>query len=97
MPKVRLFEFVICTNHYLREDPSLVGRDVSVHVNFCKVDSVQDKLAMILGWQYTFDSIPAILLAVPYGYLADKHGRKYITVLSMMGYALSWVWTLFIV
>lgn len=96
-PKVRLFESVICTDHYLREDPSLVGRDGSVQEHFCKVDAVQDKLAMILGWQYTFDSIPAILLAVPYGYLADKYGRKWITTLSLMGYALSWVWTLFIV
>lgn len=96
-PKVRLFESIICTDYYLREDPSLVTRDGSVLEHLCKVDPVQDKLAMILGWQLFFDSIPAILLPIPYGYLADKYGRKWITVLSMFGYTLSWASMLFIV
>jgi MFS family permease len=96
-PKVRLFESIICTDYYLREDPSLVKGDGSVPERFCKVDPVQDQVAMILGWQLFFDSIPAILLPIPYGYLADTYGRKWITVLSMLGYALSWASTFFIV
>jgi len=96
-PKVRLFESVICTDYYLRVDPSLVRVDGSVPEHFCKVDPVQDKVAIILGGQLFFDSIPAILLPVPYGYLADTYGRKWILVLAMLGYALSWASTLFIV
>jgi hypothetical protein len=96
-PQVRLFESVICTDYYLREDHSLVGRDGSVLEKFCKVDPVQDKVAMILGWQSSFKSIPAILLPIPYGYLADTYGRKWIAVLAMLGYTLSLASTLFIV
>ena len=96
-PKVRLFESVACTDYYRREDPSLVGRDDSVPEYLCKVDLVQDKVAMVLGWQYFFDSIPAILLPVPYGYLADTYGRKWIVVAAIMGYLFSSMSILFIV
>lgn len=92
-PRVRLFESVICTGHYLQVDPSLVDRDGAVPEHLCKVNPVQDKLASILGWQSFIDSIPAILLPIPYGYLADKHGRKWILILAMTGYTMSYVWT----
>jgi hypothetical protein len=96
-PRVRLFESVVCTSHYLQNDPSLVNRDGSVPERFCKVDPVQDRVASVLGWQLFFDSIPAILLPIPYGYLADKNGRKWILFLALAGYTLSWASTLFFV
>lgn len=96
-PRLRLSESVICTRYYLRHDPSLVGRDGSVPEQFCKVDSVQNELATFMGWQLFFDSIPAVLLPLPYGYLADKHGRKWILFLALIGYTLSWASTLFFV
>jgi hypothetical protein len=96
-PKVRLFESVACTKHYLQENPSLVRKDGSVPEHLCKIDPVQDRVATIIGWQQFFDSIPAMLLPIPYGYLADKYGRKWIIVLSFLGYALSWASMLFIV
>jgi hypothetical protein len=96
-PRVRLFESVACTRYYLRHDPSLVDRDGSVPERLCKIDSVQDKVASVVGWQYFFDAIPAILLPIPYGYVADLHGRKWILVLALVGYTLSWASTLFFV
>ncbi|KAJ9498436.1 hypothetical protein H2202_006123 [Exophiala xenobiotica] len=96
-PRVRLFESVVCTRYYVYEDPSLVhrhGHHVPEHL--CKVNPVQDELASVLGWQLFFDSIPAILLPVPYGYLADTRGRKRILIMAMVGYTLSYVWTLFV-
>ncbi|KAM0349700.1 hypothetical protein ACHAPU_003529 [Fusarium lateritium] len=96
-PRVRLFESVACTRHYLRHDPSLVDRDGSVPERLCKIDSIQDKVASVVGWQYFFDAIPAILLPIPYGYVADLRGRKWILVLALTGYTLSWASTLFFV
>ncbi|RBQ71532.1 hypothetical protein FVER53590_03151 [Fusarium verticillioides] len=96
-PRVRLFESVACTRHYLRHDPSLVDRDGSVPERLCKIDPVQDKVASVVGWQYFFDAIPAILLPIPYGYVADLRGRKWILVLALTGYTLSWASTLFFV
>ncbi|KAH6648823.1 major facilitator superfamily domain-containing protein [Truncatella angustata] len=94
-PRVRLFESVACTDYYSTVDPSLIGRDGQVPERLCKVDPVQDKVASILGWQFFFDSLPAILLPVPFGYLADQYGRKWIMTLAMMGYLLSCAWPLF--
>ncbi|KAI0124981.1 major facilitator superfamily domain-containing protein [Xylariales sp. AK1849] len=96
-PRLRLFESIICTRHYLQEDPSLVDRDGAVPEHLCKVNPVQDRVASILGWQAFFDSLPAILLPIPYGYLADKYGRKWILTLAMTGYTLSYMVTLFLV
>ncbi len=94
-PRVRLFESSVCTRYYMQEDPSLVHRPGDVPEHLCKVNPVQDELASVLGWQLFFDSIPAILLPVPYGYLADTRGRKQIVILAMLGYTLSYIWTLF--
>lgn len=94
-PRVRLFESVACTQYYLKNDPSLVNPDGSVPERFCKIDSVQSKVASVLGWQLFFDSIPAIILPVPFGYIADSYGRKWVMVLALLGYAVSWAWTLF--
>lgn len=96
-PRIRLYESVICSNHWLNVDPSVVGADGSVPEALCKVDLIQDKLAKILGWQLFFDSIPAILLPIPYGYLADKYGRKWILVVSIIGIMTSLVFVLFVV
>ena len=93
-PRMRLFESVICSDYYRAVDPSLVDGDGSVPEKLCKVDAVQEKLASILGLQFFFDSVPAIILPIPYGYLADKSGRKWILIFSLWGYAASYAWTL---
>ncbi|KAK6072651.1 short-chain dehydrogenase reductase sdr [Seiridium cupressi] len=96
-PRIRLFESVACARYYLQYDPSVVDPDGSVPERLCKINPVQDETASILGWQSFFDSIPAILLPLPYGYLADKYGRKWILVLALLGFTLTWVSTLIIV
>ncbi|TXC00656.1 hypothetical protein FocTR4_00008177 [Fusarium oxysporum f. sp. cubense] len=90
-PRVRLFESVACTRYYLRHDPSLVDRAGSVPERLCKIDPVQDKVASVVGWQYFFDAIPAILLPIPYGYVADLRGRKWILV-GVLHLPLNAVW-----
>ncbi|KAG9240674.1 major facilitator superfamily domain-containing protein [Calycina marina] len=96
-PRIRLFESIACINYYSRHNPSLLDPDGSVPERFCKVDPVQSKVASVLGWQLFFDSIPAILLPVPYGYIADTYGRKWVLVTALTGYALTWASTLFFV
>ncbi|OAP62555.1 hypothetical protein AYL99_01782 [Fonsecaea erecta] len=94
-PRVRFFESIVCTEYYRQEDPSLLHKHGDIPEHLCKVNPVQDELASVLGWQLFFDSIPAILLPVPYGYLADRRGRKQILIMAMVGYTMSYVWTLF--
>ncbi|KAI0471545.1 major facilitator superfamily domain-containing protein [Xylariaceae sp. FL0804] len=96
-PRVRLFESVVCVRYYSLHNPSLLEPDGSVPEHLCKIDPIQSKAASVLGWQLFFDGIPAVLLPIPYGYLADRHGRKWILVLALIGYTLGWASTLFFV
>ncbi|CAI6301629.1 unnamed protein product [Periconia digitata] len=95
-PKTRVFESNICLDYYRTNDPSQIGPDGYVPEKLCKIDEVQQKLAMIFGWQDTFDAIPGMLLAVPFGALADKWGRKWILATSLVGLQLKASWVLLI-
>lgn len=53
-PKTRIFEANICLSYYKQHDASAIGDDGNVPEKLCKIDEVQQKLAMIFGWQDTF-------------------------------------------
>jgi hypothetical protein len=99
-PRLRLYESIICTEYYQTHNISLpldIPWQGSIPEEYCKVDGIQDELAMIQGWQLAFDSISSILLAVPYGWVADKYGRKLVIVTALGGCILAYVWTLLVV
>lgn len=95
-PKTRVYEANLCLRYYEEHDPSVIQPDGTVEERLCKVDIVQQKMAMIFGWQDMFDAIPSILLAVPYGTLADKLGRKWIFAAGLLGLQLNSAWILLI-
>ena len=95
-PRTRIFEANICLSYYRQHDASAIGVDDTIPESKCKIDAVQQKLAMIFGWQDMFDAIPGILLAVPFGTLADRVGRKWIFTAALMGLQLNSAWVLLI-
>ncbi|GIZ42872.1 hypothetical protein CKM354_000612200 [Cercospora kikuchii] len=98
VPKVRLFESAICARYHAEYDPDAFGpgkHDIPEHL--CKLDPIQDSLAGLLGWQLFFEGVPAILLPVPFGHLADQLGRRWILACALAGFAMSYLWTLFII
>lgn len=95
-PKIRIYEANLCVRYYERNDFSKVRPDGSVDEALCKVNEIQQHVAMVFGWQDTFDAIPGILLAVPFGTLADKWGRKWILATNLLGLQLGMAWVLFI-
>jgi MFS family permease len=95
-PQTRIFEANLCLTYYREEDPSVILGDGSIPEKLCKVDIVQQRLASIFGWQEMFNAIPGILLAVPYGALSDKIGRKWILAANLVGLELSFAWVLLI-
>ncbi len=58
----------------------------------CKSPDVQGYLAVLRGWQATFDCVPGIVGAVPYGVLSDRWGRRPLLGLSLGGIVASIVW-----
>ncbi|KAE8351280.1 major facilitator superfamily domain-containing protein [Aspergillus coremiiformis] len=85
-PRLVIFEEIICRDYYSRAmgDPREMGD--------CKVEPVQSELALINGWREALDNIPAILVSIPYGILADRVGRKQVLLLGMLGCLLSDAW-----
>lgn len=51
---------------------------------------------MLFGWQDLWDSVPRIFLAVPYGALADKNGRRWILTLGLAGAECTMLWIIVI-
>ncbi|KAJ5158044.1 Major facilitator superfamily domain general substrate transporter, partial [Penicillium coprophilum] len=76
-PHIEILESIIC-----RQAGS--GNSFGID-DKCKSPLVQGELALINGWKDTFDQVPGILLALPYGFAADSIGRKPIMVFSLVG------------
>lgn len=108
-PQTRIFESVICYRYYEKADPSRIrlSRDAvgpgaigGVDEKWCKVNAVQDELATLSGYLQMFESIPNLLLAVPFGWCADRFGRWPFLFLNLFQFVLrtsfvqlvTWFW-----
>lgn len=60
VPLVRLLESAICNKYYRTHDipnvPSIATQGIAE--KFCKVAPVQDVLATVMGWRFSFDALP---------------------------------------
>lgn len=80
--QIQIFEDILCRQFY-----SSNGGDA------CKAAPIQAELAFINGWKDTFDALPSILVAVPFGMLADRVGRKPCVLIGFLGVLLAEAWT----
>ncbi|KAK2615413.1 hypothetical protein N8I77_002169 [Diaporthe amygdali] len=83
VPSVRLLQEIICRKSYGLAPDSLVAEEK------CRVDSVQSQLNVLSTGGLIFGYLPGILVALPYGTLADRRGRKPILGLCILGMVLS--------
>jgi MFS family permease len=81
-PQIAVFESLICRQHNGGEALGSLARNTT---SPCKTPGVQGELALINGWKDTVDQVPGIALALPYGFLADRVGRKPVLLLSLAG------------
>ncbi|UKZ80162.1 hypothetical protein TrVFT333_007919 [Trichoderma virens FT-333] len=84
--QLAILQDIVCKGYY-EQGPPLSGDD-----DRCKVDAVQSEVAFINGWKDVFEMLPAIILAVPYGALADRIGRKKIFLLAIVGIGMNDLW-----
>ncbi|KAL4795074.1 major facilitator superfamily domain-containing protein [Aspergillus venezuelensis] len=82
-PRTQILENIIC--HNLHPDTATASNP---NPPICKDADVQSELALINGWKETFDLLPGIILALPYGVMADRWGRKKVILLSLLGMVL---------
>jgi hypothetical protein len=91
-PLARVLEDIICRKYY--ESSAPLGTHIAEPIpeQDCKMPQVQGPLAMLRGWDAAFACIPGLLLAVPYGYIADRYGRKLVLVMGLLGVTLGLGW-----
>ncbi|KGO39242.1 Major facilitator superfamily domain, general substrate transporter [Penicillium expansum] len=93
-PMVRIMESIACRQYFLGVDPTKIGADGQVPEAMCKIGEVQAELAAVKGYHMFFDGSLSALLAIPYGLLADRRGRKSTLALSLPGFALNSILTI---
>ncbi|KAM3073471.1 hypothetical protein ACMFMG_004631 [Clarireedia jacksonii] len=97
-PAARIIEDIICRAYFSSapfSTPS--GIDLpsgSIPEEDCKSDIIQGKMAMLKGWDQMFSCIPGLIMAVPYGVLADRVGRRPVLFSSLMGLMASVAWAM---
>lgn len=107
IPSVRIFEDIICHHYYDRDQ---AGMESDIPEEFCKGKEVQQELAVIAAGSEMANVIPcmcfrpppscaqlttsALILALPYGILADRIGRKPVVFLSLLGILLAVSWSI---
>ena len=55
---LRIYESIICHRYYKTNDPSHVGDGGVVDERHCKVDAVQEELAVLTGGESFFNTLP---------------------------------------
>ncbi|KJZ74994.1 hypothetical protein HIM_05480 [Hirsutella minnesotensis 3608] len=93
VPKLRMLQLGICRNYLLKVDPSLIHDDGTLDEAACEAQNIHSSLARMRGLLGMLEGLPCIILALPYGILADKKGRRLVGALSVFGSALMDLWT----
>ncbi|PYH49136.1 MFS general substrate transporter [Aspergillus saccharolyticus JOP 1030-1] len=88
-PVTRIFESIACREYYQQYDPTQIGANGQVDEDLCKIKEVQQDLAAVKGYMEFFDGTLSAILAIPYGLMADRFGRKSTICLSIPGFALN--------
>ncbi|KAL4952555.1 major facilitator superfamily domain-containing protein [Aspergillus filifer] len=90
-PMTRIYESIVCRDYYSAYDPSklTLGADGQVPEELCKGKEVQSEVAAVKGYMEFFEGMLSILLAAPYGLLADRYGRKKTLCFGIPGFVLN--------
>ncbi|OOF96619.1 hypothetical protein ASPCADRAFT_129694 [Aspergillus carbonarius ITEM 5010] len=93
-PTNQLLELSVCRSYYRSVDPSTIAPDSTVLARSCKIDAIQKEVAVLRGWLGLAQALPGLLLAIPYGLLAQRYGRKLVAALGISGEILAglWIW-----
>ncbi|KAJ5164334.1 MFS general substrate transporter [Penicillium coprophilum] len=93
-PTNQLLELSVCRSYYSSTDPGIFSQDGSFSGEVCKIHEIQSEVAIWRGWLGLAQAAPGLLLAVPYGILAQSTGRKLVVTLGLTGEIIGaiWIW-----
>ncbi|KAA8633380.1 hypothetical protein SMACR_04836 [Sordaria macrospora] len=104
-PSLAILQGIICRNYYEKGvtdglGPGGLGGSggggggggLSFEDDRCKIGPVQSEVAEVSAWKDVFEILPAVALAIPWGVLTDRIGRKKVLLLALFGLLLNEAW-----
>ncbi|KAM7205482.1 Major facilitator superfamily domain containing protein [Naviculisporaceae sp. PSN 640] len=92
VPQTAILQDIVCESYYAQHhiagDPVQTGP-----AERCLIEPIQSEVAYINGWKDSLEILPAMLLAIPHGALADRIGRKPVLLLAVIGCFMNDAWT----
>ncbi|KAI0453475.1 MFS general substrate transporter [Xylaria acuta] len=89
VPATRLAEDIFCRRHYGRVDRDPINEEL------CKADEIQSSIAWIFGLSMALGATVGLLVAIPFGALADLR-RKPVYLLAATGQFANVAWSLLV-
>ncbi|KAH6987755.1 major facilitator superfamily domain-containing protein [Ilyonectria sp. MPI-CAGE-AT-0026] len=83
VPYARLLEDAFCHAYY-KDTSSEIIEEMK-----CKVDEIQSRMGFFFGWSGLVSSVLGLIIAFPFGMMADKIGRKPTVIFAYSGVALT--------
>lgn len=80
-PQTKILEGIICSRYY----NAAAGAGAALSEHDCTIGPVQSELATVAQMLNTFNRLPGLLVAIPFGILADRYGRRLVLVLAILG------------
>ncbi|KAL1852842.1 hypothetical protein Daus18300_012005 [Diaporthe australafricana] len=74
-PQTKILEGIICSRYYVS----------AADEHDCTVGPVQSELATVTQMLNTFNRLPGLVVAIPFGIMADRYGRRPILLLAILG------------
>lgn len=96
VPAMQMMEELFCQRHYCDSHPdraSKIRYGDDDYERLCKAEAVQSSMAYVGGITSLIDSIVGIVLAFPFGILADR-ARRPVYMLGALGQLLNVCWSL---
>ncbi|KAI1455176.1 MFS general substrate transporter [Annulohypoxylon moriforme] len=90
IPMTRIFEDILCHKYYDKTSDS----EAPIDERLCKVNTIQSDLAYLLAVLESLNSGVACLVALLWGIVADRVGRKPVLIVCLIGMVLSLIWVM---
>jgi len=63
-PKTRMFEMAFCRDYYQKVNPGVIDGNGEVPESLCKIEEIQQELALLKGWLNMLEFLPGDFHAV---------------------------------
>lgn len=86
--RIRIFEQIYCDEYYRNHPTIQLPYHGPIPEEMCKVTEVQKQVSSLRGWYEFYDSLPTLVMAIPFGILSDIFGRRLLLINNLINLTL---------